>query len=518
MVGNRNHPLNQRHYDEDTLEEFVLGQLLPDEEVQIRQHLETCPLCRATVADIRAFCQRIVFELKHDLERPDPGPQLDFDRIAFEWRKPPRCVTWFFKLQQLVSGASYVLLIVLLAAAFIVVFPSPNTAALDSLDLVNDYYGPSAVVAAMTDQGLVIAKLTPNETEVLTYLSSVRYPRNLQFSPDGQWLAYQDRNTLHIIQPMDDTMRIRVHVYETADWAWSSDSQKLAYTNGIGQLAIFDVATQTNQVIVPTEESAWGLPVWTDDSTQIAYAVVHPLLTEGNTRLRQGIWRITLDTGYRVEVARNTQPDDMLLVPADWSSDNTVLLAWDMNAGTADQQPDLYRIDVKAHDVIPLQGRSIARGTRLAWPVSSQDTTIAFQYEMLRTLNLTDDSQTISIPEQMPWPQTFDWAPNGAWMAYAVAGAAEGQGVYLYAPQEAELRPVKLPNGATEKTAFWAGAEHLFVVRQPQDTFMSELWMVPLTTHESPQRIMTNVKLPQTGTNNEWSWQDVLTTQIIELN
>ena len=41
MVGNRDHPLNQRHYNEDTLEEFVLGQLLPDEETQIQQHSQT---------------------------------------------------------------------------------------------------------------------------------------------------------------------------------------------------------------------------------------------------------------------------------------------------------------------------------------------------------------------------------------------------------------------------------------------------------------------------------------------
>ncbi|MBN1563009.1 MAG: PD40 domain-containing protein, partial [Anaerolineae bacterium] len=376
MVGNRNHPLNQRHYDKNTLEEFVLGQLLPDEEEQIRQHLASCPLCRATVADIHAFCQRISSELTHDLEAAKPGPNVSFDRIAAEWRKPPRRVTWLFKLQQLAPGASYILLIALLTTAFVMLFPASDTTALDKLDLAHDYDGPPAIVAAMTDDGLAVVKLAPGEIEALTYLDHVRDPRNLQFSPDGQWLAFQDRSTLHIIQPMHDDVRIRVYVHDRAEWAWSPDSQKLAYTNGIGQLSIFDVSTRTNQVIVPAEESAWGMPVWTDDSTQIAYTVIQPLSTD-TAVIRQGIWRIMLDTGYRVEITRNTTPGEKLLVPVDWSSDNTTLLAWDMNAGTGEQNPNLYRVDVNNHEATPLAGHALTQGSRLAWPVSASDTTLA---------------------------------------------------------------------------------------------------------------------------------------------
>jgi hypothetical protein len=517
MVGNRNHPLNQRHYDEDTLEEFVLGQLLPDEEAQIRQHVEHCPLCRATVADIRAFCHRISSELRHDLERAEPGPQLSFDRIASAWRKPPRRVTLLYKLQQHVPSASYLLLVVLLATAFIVLFPSPNTAALDSLALANTYDGPPAVVAAMTEQGLVIIKLDAGGADILTHLSTIRDPRDLKFSPDGQWLAFQDRSTLNIIRTMDDDVRIRVYVHETAEWSWSPDGQKLAYTNGTGQLAVFDVATQTNRVIVPAEESAWGLPVWTDDSAQIAYVVTHPLPTDPaqGTRVHQGIWRITLATGYRVELARNSQPDGMLLVPADWSSDNTVLLAWDRSAETSEERPALYRINVKGHTITPVQGQTVAQGTQLAWPVSSQDMTLAFHYEELRAIYLTDEANSTLIPEQMPWPQSVDWAPNGAWMAYTVTGSAEGRGVFLYAPQKAELRPIQLPGGATEKAVVWAGAEHLFVVRQPTNTFFAELWMVPLTTNEPALRVMTDISLPHPNGSNGWLWQDVLATQVI---
>ncbi|MBN1565336.1 MAG: hypothetical protein JXA10_15935, partial [Anaerolineae bacterium] len=114
--------------------------------------------------------------------------------------------------------------------------------------------------------------------------------------------------------------------------------------------------------------------------------------------------------------------------------------------------------------------------------------------------------------------QRFEWSPTGAWMAYTVAGAVEGQGVYLYAPQEAEVRQITLPDGATEKTVYWAGAEHLFVVRQRQNTFVNELWVVSLTTNESPQRLMTNIAMPQTSNQTNWSWQDVLAAQVLALD
>ena len=87
--------------------------------------------------------------------------------------------------------------------------------------------------------------------------------------------------------------------------------------------------------------------------------------------------------------------------------------------------------------------------------------------------------------------------------------------MYLFALHENELRPVELPGGAGEKAVFWAGAEHLFVIRQPQNTFISELWLVPLTTGEPPQRVLTNLRQPLTGPYNGWRWHDILAAQVI---
>lgn len=514
MVGNRNHPLNQPHYDEHTLEEFVLGQLLPDEEARVRQHIDNCPLCQATVADLRALCQHISLDLKRDLEQATPDSTLSFDRIAETWHRPLR-LNIFYKLQQFIPGASYVVLIVLLVVAFGVLFYSPQRAALRSLDLITNYEGPPAIIAAVTDEGLVVVKFANGTSDVLNFWPAIRQVRNLKLSPNGQWLAFQHRRMLTIVQTSHSQVKVRVTVQESADWTWSPDSQQLAYTNGRGQLALFDVAAQINRVLVPASEAAWGLPVWTDDSRQLAYAIADPLPTVDSPQRRQSIWRIDLATGYRVELARNPAPHTSLLLPADWCADQYTLLVWDRQASVTGQPPALFRVDARDHTLTMVQGHSLAQGANLAWPVNAQDVTLVRRDNQLNTVGLPSEHTMTTIPEQIPWPQMLDWSPNGSWMAYTILGAAEGQGIYLYAPQEAALRAIQFPEGASEKAVYWAGSEHLFVIRHPTDTFISELWLVSLATHEAPRRLMTNLDLPQTGRYNGWSWQDVIAAQAL---
>lgn len=521
MVGNRNHPLDQQHYAEHILEDYVLGQLLPAEEAEIQQHVADCPLCQATVNDLRAFCQRLSADLHYDLDQAAPGPALDFDQIADQWRTPPR-ISLFHKLQQFVPSASYAVLVILLVAAFVVLISSSRTRARQSLDLINEYQGPPTVIAVMTGDGLAVVELAHGTATVRAALTEFRSPRNLQLSPDGQWLAFQERSTLNIIQTTHAQEQIRVPVTDTADWSWSRDSQQLAYTNGQGQLAIFEVRDQSHRVLVPANEFAWGLPVWSDDGQQLAYAVVSPLpsadllLPADTTRIRQSIWRVTLATGYRVELARNPVPDERLLVPADWNADQTTLLAWDINASAGDRQPQLYRIDVYNHALEPLESASLAQGTRLAWPVNGQDVTLVWHHGQLTTASWPVESTITAIPAQIPWPdQQISWSPNGAWLAYTVTGTTDGQGVYVYAPQEAALRSLQLPTGASEKAVYWGGSEFLFVIRQPQNDMFCELWLVMFTSDAAPVRIMTNLSLPRAGDYNGWSWQDVLALQVL---
>lgn len=515
MVGNGNHPLNPSHVDEDTLQEYVLGQLLPDQEEQIRQHIAACPVCRAAAADIQLFCRRVSLDLHKELDSTAPGPQLSFERIAPEWRKPPRRVALMFRAQRLVPGASLALLLALFVTAVLVLFPSDDAAALRSLDLIDDYDGPPAVIAASTEHGLVVVRLSAGGSEVVSYLPEIYDPRHLQFSPDGRWLAYQQGRTLYARDLHAGGSSIRFQVHETAEWAWSPDGQMLAYTDGNGQLVVFDTLAQTSRVLVPADESAWGAPVWTADSTQIAYAVVKPLPSADRPYTRQGIWRVTVATGYRVELARNPAAGETLLIPAAWGRADTVLLAWDVSAGADGLPPTLYRVDVTAHNLEPLEGYSAAQGTRLAWPVGPQGTALISRQDHLVALQLDETLSETVLPDSIPWPQALEWAPNGAWFAYTVAGAAGGEGAYLFALEEGELRPIELPGGAAEKAVVWAGAEHLFVIRQPEATSLSELWMVPLTTGEPPQRVMTNMQLPTTGPYNGWRWHDILAAQVI---
>ena len=100
MVGNGNHPLNESHYDENLLHDYVLGHLPPDEEDRVRQHLMICPSCRAAAADIRVFCKQLVRGLHEELDSAQPGPQLNFDRIAAQRRTSARR-RFLFRLQLL---------------------------------------------------------------------------------------------------------------------------------------------------------------------------------------------------------------------------------------------------------------------------------------------------------------------------------------------------------------------------------------------------------------------------------
>lgn len=516
MVGNGNHPLDSAHIDDVLLEEYVLGQLVPNQEAAVQQHLAQCAHCRARAAEYRAFCQQASDELRDELDQADPGPDLNFDQIASQWRKPRRQFNLRYRMQQLLPSTSLVLVVVLLLVAVWMLFPEDDAAALRRLDLADDYSGPPAMIAASSDAGLVVVRLDNRGAAVVKRLNYAKDVRNLQFAPDAVWVAFQEGRTLHILE-CDGERDIQIAVGGSAEWAWSPDGRLLAYTDGTGSLFVFDIAAQESRELVPADEGVWGRPVWSHDGAQIAYASVLPLPVTGEPVQRQGIWRVDPLTGYRVELARNSQADQTVLVPAAWANETANVLAWDVSAVAAGAAPSLYWIDSTAHHVAPIDGQSLASGMQLAWPVSVDEITFVIDRQRLYALNLADQSREM-IADHVPWPETLAWAPNGAWMAYTVAGAAEGEGLYLFTLHEHALQRVRLPAGAVEKTAFWAGHEHLFVVRQPDGADHSELWLVSLTTGEAPQRIMTRLHLPGTDVHNGWRWGDVVATQMIPQN
>ncbi len=514
MVGNGNHPLDNAHIDDVLLEEYVLGQLVPNQEAAVHRHLAQCVHCRARAAEYRAFCQQTSDELRHDLDHADPSLDLNFDKIASQWRKPRRSFNLRYRVQQLMpSSTSLVLVTALLIIAVFMLFPQDDAAALRRLDLAGEYSGPPAMLAASSDAGLVVVRLDSRGAAVVKRLNYAKNVRNLQFAPDAAWVAFQEGRTLHILE-CGGERDIHLVVSLSAEWAWSPDGALLAYTDGTGSLFVFDIAAQESRELVPAGEGAWGRPAWSRDGAQIAYASVLPLPLTGEPVQRQGIWRVDPLTGYRVEIARNSHADQTVLVPAAWVDDTANVLAWDVKAVAAGAAPSLYWIDTAAHHVEPIGGRSLASGMQLSWPVSVDDVTLVMDQQRLYALNLAGQSREM-IADHVPWPETLAWAPNGAWMAYTVAGAAQGEGLYIFTLREHALEQVKLPVGAVEKTAFWAGPEHLFVVRQLDGANHSELWLVSLTTGEAPQRIMTRLHLPGTDVYNGWRWGDVIATQVL---
>lgn len=76
--------------------------------------------------------------------------------------------------------------------------------------------------------------------------------------------------------------------------------------------------------------------------------------------------------------------------------------------------------------------------------------------------------------------------------------------------------PFRYPPDATERAVFWAGPEHLFVVRQAQGRETGEVWLVPLTEGAAPRRIMGGVALPKVGPYNGWRWNDVFAIQVLD--
>ena len=99
MVSNGDHPLNT-HYDETTLEEYVLGQLLPDDEQKIRQHLLSCSQCRTTVSELQWLTKQLKTKLHDDLDDAEPDSPLSFDKIAEDWRKPRRGADFAYHAQR----------------------------------------------------------------------------------------------------------------------------------------------------------------------------------------------------------------------------------------------------------------------------------------------------------------------------------------------------------------------------------------------------------------------------------
>jgi hypothetical protein len=508
MAGDGNAPLTTpgNHPDDLTLQEYALGQLEADREASVRQHLDGCPHCRARVREWQAFGERLAADLRRDLDRVTPGNPLDFDSVAGQWRLPRRQVPFVVAVRRLSYAVT--LLAGVLLWLVISLLSGRGAAASRALALPDDYEGPPVVLATVTGDGLVVVRFGAGGARLEQHLSYVTHPTDLQLSPGGEWLAFAQDRRLHILGTRTGGVHLEIPLGGLAGWAWSPDGRALAYTDGTGGLWLFEGQTLSSRLLVPATDSVWGWPAWSLDGTQITYATAEPLPPAAGGATRQSLWRVEVLSGLRVELARRVSEAGVLLSPVAWLPPGDELLIAEASPADGEGLLNLYRLGVHDHVLVPLDGAVPGSGERVLWPPGPQAQVLIWDGRDLAIWHLLD-RQKQPLAAQIPWPQALDWSADGTWFAGVLAGAPQGQGLYVYAVTIGTLRNVSLPAGATERAVVWGGPETLFVLRQPEGR-AAEVWWLSLTGEGSSQRIMSGITLPDAGPYNGWRWNDVI--------
>lgn len=494
MAGHGNHSLEPAHPDDATLEAYALELIPPDQADTIKQHLEGCPVCAARLRRLSDLHASIAAGLHRALDSARPKRPLDFARVASEWRKPPRRVSAAARLARLMSGILSVIAVALFALTLTVLALQDHQPALSTLRLAESYNGPPAVVAAAVEEGVAIVALDAQGPRVVRLVPNRTPPGALQIAPDGRWVAFEQNQTLHLIETRAAGTAVKLELGERSGWSWAPEGHTLAYTDGRGQLALFDPAEQMHTLLVPAAERAWGPPIWSPVGDRIAYATA--ALPGDDPAAPSGVWQVDLATGYRIEQARTPASGAALLAPVAWLDDGAGLLAW--SASELHAQPALYRIGAGERTAVTLDASAPVQGRRLAWPVNARGQMLAVRQGQVVIYDLLRD-EARPIPERLRQPAVAAWSPAGTWLALVVPGQPGGGGLYLYAPEKGYLRQIRLPAGAAEKSVSWAGPEHLFVIRQPDGSVQAELWLVSIAGDRVPQRLLSGVALSQPG-------------------
>lgn len=494
MAGHGNHSLEPAHPDDATLEAYALELIPPDQADTIKQHLEGCPVCAARLRRLSDLHASIAAGLHRALDPARPKRPLDFARVASEWRKPPRRVSAAARLARLMSGILSVIAVALFALTLTVLALQDHQPALSTLRLAESYNGPPAVVAAAVEEGVAIVALDAQGPRVVRLVPNLNPVDALQIAPDGRWVAFEQSQTLHLIETRAGGTAVKLELGERSGWSWAPEGHILAYTDGRGQLALFDPTDQAHTLLVPAAEQAWGQPVWSPAGEQIAYATA--TLPGDNPAAPSGIWRVDLATGYRIELARSPAVGTTLLAPIAWLDGGSDLLARSVSEPYA--PPTLYRIDVARRMAVTLDASTPVQGRQLVWPVNARGQMLAVRQGQVVIYDLPRE-EARAIPNRLRQPAAAAWSPAGTWLALVVPGQPEGGGLYLYAPEQGRLRQIQLPKGAAEKSVTWAGPEHLFVTRQPDSSAQAELWLVSIAGDQVPRRLLSGIALSQTG-------------------
>ncbi len=130
-----------------------------------------------------------------------------------------------------------------------------------------------------------VGRSTPVPLTQSGLIGATRLPKgatNVQWSPDGKWIAFAGAGGLRIISTHGGTSRLIAKVPKYGSFAWSPTSKLLAYTTtpGFGRLVTVDTAGRrrilwANTSLHYVTNNSWNRPQWSPDGTQLVFMALH---------------------------------------------------------------------------------------------------------------------------------------------------------------------------------------------------------------------------------------------------
>ena len=260
------------------------------------------------------------------------------------------------------------------------------------------------------------------------------------------WLVAPDGSGLHPVALPDATATI-------TPWAYSPDGTHIAYTGyergDAGDYAIYvsnaegsDVTDLTSTYLDPVENNQ-GLPVWSPDSTQIAFD------NGSNDPSMQGTYLMKADGTDIHKIADGGSPA--------WSPDGESVVV----AAATVKGNDIYSVSIDSSQLTRLTHTSAVEGFPTWSPDGSQIAYIEYaQGEQLWVMDADGGNAhaITDLPNDGIGGFSPDWSPDGATIAFEVADGRswdiytvhpDGTGLRALADSSGdEIQPVWAPDGS----------------------------------------------------------------------
>jgi TolB protein len=257
--------------------------------------------------------------------------------------------------------------------------------------------------------------------------------RNGEFAFNGPdftaWLVAPDGSGLRSISLPDTTAMI-------VPWAYSPDGTHIAYTGyergDAGDYAIYisnadgsDVTDLTSTYLDPAENNQGG-PIWSPDSTQIAF------WNDSNDPSAQGVYLMNADGTDIHKIADGGSPA--------WSPDGEAIAF----AAAASQGNDIYSVSIDGSRLTRLTHTSAVEAFPAWSPDGSQIAYIEYTAgEQLWVMDADGAHRhaVTDLPNDGMGGFSPDWSPDGTTIAFEVFDG-HSWSIYTVHPDGTDLRPL----------------------------------------------------------------------------